>query len=108
MGWMSSVLWCAGSNYGVLVGLGNLRNLELAGNTLHEATVSSSAFSALENLLSLQVDQNHFTSIPLGLPRSLQVCWGHDIWLNGLLISEGIFFCLDRVHLSIHKANREL
>ncbi|XP_029689044.1 extracellular matrix protein 2 [Takifugu rubripes] len=53
-------------------GLVNLLNLELVGNALHESTVSPLAFRPAEKLLSLHVDKNHFTSIPLGLPRSLQ------------------------------------
>uniref|UniRef100_A0A3B3C5C0 Si:dkey-32e6.6 n=1 Tax=Oryzias melastigma TaxID=30732 RepID=A0A3B3C5C0_ORYME len=54
-------------------GLGNLLNLELQDNILHEGSVSPSAFSPLQSLLFLHLDRNLFSSIPLGLPASLQV-----------------------------------
>lgn len=54
-----------------------LLNLELEENTLHEGSVSSEAFRPLERLLSLQLDNNRFRSLPLGLPPSLQVHWYH-------------------------------
>lgn len=76
---MSSALGWTDGDCGVLVGLVNLLNLELVGNALREATVSPSALRALEKLLSLQLDKNHFTSVPLGLPRSLQVRRCHNI-----------------------------
>ncbi|TKS77666.1 Extracellular matrix protein 2 [Collichthys lucidus] len=53
-------------------GLMKLLNLELEENTLHEGSVSSEAFRPLERLLSLQLDNNRFRSLPLGLPPSLQ------------------------------------
>lgn len=77
--WLSNVLSCTDSNCCVLQGLVNLLNVELVGNALHESTVSELAFRPAGKLLSLHVDKNHFTSIPLGLPRSLQVCRCHNI-----------------------------
>ena len=76
---MSNALGCTSSNCDVLAGLVDLLGLELVGNALHEATVSPFAFRESQNLLSLQVDNNHFTSVPVGLPRSLQVRWRHNI-----------------------------
>lgn len=57
------------------LGLTNLLNLELEENLLHEGSVSPQAFRPLERLVELQLDKNHFRSIPLGLPPSLQVHW---------------------------------
>ncbi|XP_028266048.1 extracellular matrix protein 2 [Parambassis ranga] len=54
-------------------GLMNLLKLELQENTLHEGSVSPLAFTPLQKLLSLQLDNNRFRSIPLGLPASLQL-----------------------------------
>lgn len=51
----------------------NLLNLELEENPLHEGSVSPQAFRPLERLLHLQMDNNRFRFLPLGLPRSLQV-----------------------------------
>ncbi len=55
----------------------NLLNLELEQNILHEGSVSPLAFRPLERLLDLQLDNNRFRSLPLGLPPSLQVHWYH-------------------------------
>uniref|UniRef100_A0A3P9JRB3 Si:dkey-32e6.6 n=1 Tax=Oryzias latipes TaxID=8090 RepID=A0A3P9JRB3_ORYLA len=54
-------------------GLVNLLHLELQDNILHEGSVSPAAFSPLQGLLYLHLDRNHFSSIPRGLPASLQV-----------------------------------
>ncbi|XP_030277995.1 extracellular matrix protein 2 [Sparus aurata] len=64
-------------------GLTNLLNLELEENLLHEGSVSPQAFRPLERLVELQLDKNHFRSIPLGLPPSLQ-----DLEMNENLIEE--------------------
>ncbi|TNN82358.1 Extracellular matrix protein 2 [Liparis tanakae] len=61
----------------------NLLNLELEENTLHEGNVSPQAFRPLERLLELRLDNNHFRSVPLGLPPSLQ-----KLEMNGNLIEE--------------------
>ncbi|KAM7411805.1 hypothetical protein PAMA_021671 [Pampus argenteus] len=64
-------------------GLMNLLNLELGENTLHEGNISPLAFRPLEKLLDLQLDNNHFRSLPQGLPPSLQ-----ELDMNGNLIEE--------------------
>lgn len=60
-----------------LQGLMNLLNLELGENTLHEGSVSPLTFRPLKKLLHLQLDNNYFRSLPLGLPPFLQVHWYH-------------------------------
>nr|XP_046252080.1 extracellular matrix protein 2-like [Scatophagus argus] len=64
-------------------GLMNLLSLELEQNTLHEASVSPLAFRPLERLLDLQLNSNHFRTIPLGLPPFLQ-----ELEMKGNLIEE--------------------
>ncbi|KAF7210678.1 extracellular matrix protein 2-like [Nothobranchius furzeri] len=54
-------------------GLLNLLKLDLENNTLREGSVSPLAFRPLRKLLDLQLDSNHFCSLPQGLPRSLQM-----------------------------------
>ncbi|XP_041802490.1 extracellular matrix protein 2 [Chelmon rostratus] len=66
-----------------LEGLKNLLTLELEENSLHEASVSPLAFRPLERLLYLQLDNNRFRSLPLGLPPSLQ-----ELEMNKNLIEE--------------------
>ncbi|KAK1898774.1 Extracellular matrix protein 2 [Dissostichus eleginoides] len=53
-------------------GLTNLLILELEENFLHEGNVSPLTFRPLQRLLDLQLDNNRFRSLPLGLPPSLQ------------------------------------
>lgn len=55
----------------------NLLKLELGGNALHKASVSPPAFRPLQRLLDLQLSNNHFRSLPLNLPPSLQVHMYH-------------------------------
>lgn len=57
------------------LGVKNLLKLELKLNTLYEASVSPATFRPLQKLLELQLDNNRFRSLPLGLPSSLQVCF---------------------------------
>ncbi|XP_027026273.1 extracellular matrix protein 2 [Tachysurus fulvidraco] len=55
-----------------LEGLTNLLHLELAGNILWEGSVEPLAFQHLPTLKHLRLDNNRFTSIPNGLPASLE------------------------------------
>ncbi|XP_035015694.1 extracellular matrix protein 2 [Hippoglossus stenolepis] len=64
-------------------GLRNLSSLELEENILHDGSVSPLSFRPLKKLLRLQLDNNRFRSLPLGLPRSLQ-----ELELNGNQIME--------------------
>uniref|UniRef100_A0A3B4D1N0 Uncharacterized protein n=1 Tax=Pygocentrus nattereri TaxID=42514 RepID=A0A3B4D1N0_PYGNA len=54
------------------VGLSNLLVLELTGNILYEGSVELWAFRPLKVLKHLKLDNNRFSSIPNGLPRSLE------------------------------------
>ncbi|XP_026776875.2 extracellular matrix protein 2 isoform X1 [Pangasianodon hypophthalmus] len=53
-------------------GLSNLLHLELAGNILWEGSVEPLAFQHLTTLKHLRLDNNRFSSIPSGLPPSLE------------------------------------
>ncbi|XP_029291780.1 extracellular matrix protein 2 [Cottoperca gobio] len=64
-------------------GLINLLILELEENTLHEGSVSPLTFRPLKRLLDLQLDNNRFRSLPMGLPPSLQ-----ELEMNENLIEE--------------------
>ncbi|KAF4078159.1 hypothetical protein AMELA_G00196100 [Ameiurus melas] len=55
-----------------LEGLSKLLHLELAGNILWEGSVEPLAFEHLTTLKHLRLDNNRFTSIPSGLPASLE------------------------------------
>uniref|UniRef100_A0A087XJA8 Si:dkey-32e6.6 n=2 Tax=Poecilia formosa TaxID=48698 RepID=A0A087XJA8_POEFO len=78
-------------------GVKNLLKLELRMNTLYEGSVSPAAFRPLQKLLELQLDNNRFRSLPLGLPSSLQV-----LKMNGNLIEEVAAEALrDCIHLKV-------
>ncbi|XP_072553262.1 extracellular matrix protein 2 [Salminus brasiliensis] len=53
-------------------GLSNLLVLELTGNILYEGSVEPWAFKPLKVLKHLKLDNNRFSFIPAGLPRSLE------------------------------------
>nr|XP_043893380.1 extracellular matrix protein 2 [Solea senegalensis] len=53
-------------------GLTNLLTLELQENILHEGSVSPLTFKPLKKLQRLQLDNNRFRYLPMGLPSSLQ------------------------------------
>ncbi|XP_063152699.1 extracellular matrix protein 2-like [Candoia aspera] len=53
-------------------GLFRLLTLELKGNQLHDGNVPPTTFRSLRRLIYLRLDQNHFRTIPSGLPASLQ------------------------------------
>ncbi|KAF5903517.1 extracellular matrix protein 2-like [Clarias magur] len=55
-----------------LKGLSNLLHLELAGNILWEGSIEPLAFEHLVTLKHLRLDNNRFSSIPPGLPASLE------------------------------------
>ncbi|TSM04857.1 Biglycan [Bagarius yarrelli] len=55
-----------------LEGLTNLLHLDLAGNILWEGSIEPLAFQQLPMLKHLRLDNNRFTSIPDGLPASLE------------------------------------
>ncbi|XP_043977710.1 extracellular matrix protein 2 [Gambusia affinis] len=78
-------------------GVKNLLKLELKLNTLYEASVSPATFRPLQKLLELQLDNNRFRSLPLGLPSSLQV-----LKMNGNLLEEVAVEALrDCIHLKV-------
>lgn len=51
----------------------NLQVLELTGNILYEGSIAPWAFKPLKALKYLRLDKNRFSSIPAGLPPSLEV-----------------------------------
>lgn len=55
------------------LGLTNLQVLELTGNILYEGSIAPWAFKPLKSLKYLRLDKNRFSSIPAGLPPSLEV-----------------------------------
>ncbi|XP_076839664.1 extracellular matrix protein 2 [Brachyhypopomus gauderio] len=55
-----------------LAGLSKLLILELTGNILYEGSVDPQTFKPLMMLTHLRLDNNRFTSIPSGLPPSLE------------------------------------
>ncbi|XP_062843227.1 extracellular matrix protein 2 [Trichomycterus rosablanca] len=68
---------------GSFEGLSNLVILELEGNLLSEGNVHPRAFAPLTQLTYLRMGRNHFRTIPLGLPASLQ-----ELHLESNLIDE--------------------
>ncbi|XP_056128755.1 extracellular matrix protein 2 [Lampris incognitus] len=63
--------------------LGSLVTLELEGNLLSEGTVDPLAFSHLRQLSYLRLGQNHFRTVPQGLPNTLL-----ELYLENNLIEE--------------------
>ncbi|CAM4691968.1 unnamed protein product [Lepidochelys olivacea] len=61
-------------------GLYKLLTLELEGDELHDGNVIPTSFKPLRSLIYLRLDRNRFRAIPSGLPPSLQVADGIQMW----------------------------